>query len=316
VNADVIVDEAMDAGQSIFTREDSRRLGHRACPSADAVPVRCPPPRSSRPLAAVVKCLVEPAATTAYRACMEPLSTRDVDRALSIIAAAASSANGEPFGVATVDAVMDSIPADAVAYIEWRFGSTDCVRISRGKEGEEIEDFDEALDACCDSYPLRDVEWAGSPEPLRISDVVSQRAFRCSPFYSLIAKPSGIEHELKLWLPAPPGHARFLELARGPGPNFVERDRSLLALIRPHLATVRARWELRARVKGLTERELEVLQLVAEGLTNRKIARRLFISPATVRTHLEHVFEKLGVRSRTAAVRAAFIQEESAVSVI
>jgi DNA-binding CsgD family transcriptional regulator len=56
----------------------------------------------------------------------------------------------------------------------------------------------------------------------------------------------------------------------------------------------------------LTERELEVLQLVAEGLTNREIARWLFISPATVRTHLEHVFRKLGVRSRAAAVSAGF----------
>jgi DNA-binding CsgD family transcriptional regulator len=238
---------------------------------------------------------------------MEPLRTRDVDRALSIVAAAASSGNGEPFGLAAVDALADAIPADAAAYIEWRFDASDCLRISRGKEGEEIDDFHEALDAACDSYPLRDVDWAGSPEPLRITDIVSQRAFRRSPFYAWIAKPSGIEHELKLWLPAPPGHARFFELARGPGPNFVERDRSLLALLRPHLATVRARWELQARVECLTKRELEVLQLVAEGLTNREIARRLFISPATVRTHLEHVFEKLGVGTRTAAVRAAFI---------
>jgi DNA-binding CsgD family transcriptional regulator len=242
-----------------------------------------------------------------YRAYVEPLSTRDVDRALSIVAAAASSGNGEPFGLATVDAVTEAIPADAAAYVEWRFGASDYLRISRANEGDEIEDFHEALDACCDSYPLRDIDWAGSSEPLRITDVVSRQAFRRSPFHALIAKPSGIEHELKLWLPAPPGHARFLELARGPGRDFVERDRSLLAVIRPHLARVRARWELRTRVKCLTERQLEVLQLVAEGLTNREIARRLFISPATVRTHLEHIFEKLGVGSRTAAVRAAFI---------
>jgi DNA-binding CsgD family transcriptional regulator len=250
---------------------------------------------------------VELAAARTYRACMEPLRTGDVDRALSIVAAAGSSGNGEPFGLATVDALQDAIPSDAAAYIEWRFGARDCLRISRGMEGEEIDNFHEALDAGCASYPLRDVVCAGSPEPLRITDVVSERAFRRSPFYALIARPSGIEHELKLWLPAPPGHARAFELARGPGPNFVERDRSLLALIRPHLARVRARWELRSRVECLTERELEVLQLVAEGLTNREIARRLFISPATVRTHLEHVFEKLGVGSRTAAVRAAFI---------
>jgi DNA-binding CsgD family transcriptional regulator len=57
---------------------------------------------------------------------------------------------------------------------------------------------------------------------------------------------------------------------------------------------------------SLTERELDVLALVAQGLTNRQIGRRLFISPGTVRTHLEHIYDKLGVRSRAGAVSAAF----------
>jgi DNA-binding NarL/FixJ family response regulator len=54
-----------------------------------------------------------------------------------------------------------------------------------------------------------------------------------------------------------------------------------------------------------TERELEVLTLVAQGLTNRAIARRLAVSEATVKTHLVHLFAKLGVADRTAAVTAA-----------
>jgi DNA-binding CsgD family transcriptional regulator len=237
---------------------------------------------------------------------MEFLSDRDVECALSIVATAASAGGREPFGLDTVDALAEAIPADSVAYVEWRFGAADTLRISRRSEGEEIEDFCEILDACCGRYPLRDLDWAGSPQPLRISDVVSQRLFRRSSFYALIAKPSGIEHEMKLWLPAPPGHARFLEFGRGPGPNFVERDRSLLALLRPHLARVRTRWEQRVRVECLTERELEVLHLVAQGFTNREIAHQLFISPTTVRTHLEHIFDKLGVHSRAAAVHAAY----------
>jgi DNA-binding NarL/FixJ family response regulator len=55
----------------------------------------------------------------------------------------------------------------------------------------------------------------------------------------------------------------------------------------------------------LTERELEVLQLLAFGYTNRDIGKRLFISPDTVKTHLEHIYQKLGANDRTAAVAEA-----------
>ncbi len=59
-------------------------------------------------------------------------------------------------------------------------------------------------------------------------------------------------------------------------------------------------------VAGLTAREHEVLDLVAEGLTNKEIARRLDVSPATVKAHVERIIAKLGVSDRTqAAVLAA-----------
>ena len=57
---------------------------------------------------------------------------------------------------------------------------------------------------------------------------------------------------------------------------------------------------------SLTDREIEVLELVADGLTNRAAARRLGISEATVKTHLAHVYTKLGVLDRAAAVREAW----------
>ena len=56
---------------------------------------------------------------------------------------------------------------------------------------------------------------------------------------------------------------------------------------------------------ALSARELEVLRLVAEGLSNEAIGRRMFLSQATVKSHLVHVFSKLGVESRTAAVASA-----------
>jgi DNA-binding NarL/FixJ family response regulator len=56
----------------------------------------------------------------------------------------------------------------------------------------------------------------------------------------------------------------------------------------------------------LSQRELEVLGLIARGTTNREAARQLFISEATVKTHLLHVYAKLGVNDRAAAVATAF----------
>jgi DNA-binding NarL/FixJ family response regulator len=56
----------------------------------------------------------------------------------------------------------------------------------------------------------------------------------------------------------------------------------------------------------LSGRELEVLGLVAAGVSNRDAAARLFISQATVKTHLVHIYEKLGVNDRAAAVAEAF----------
>jgi NarL family two-component system response regulator LiaR len=59
------------------------------------------------------------------------------------------------------------------------------------------------------------------------------------------------------------------------------------------------------KAETLTAREIEVLQLLAFGHTNKDIAEQLFISPDTVKTHLEHIFDKLGTSDRTAAVAEA-----------
>jgi len=102
------------------------------------------------------------------------------------------------------------------------------------------------------------------------------------------------------------------------GPDFNERDRQRLELMCPHLAFLCAHacHALGAPSPlmpprsdpapvGLTAREREVLQWLARGKTDAEIATLLAISPRTVNKHLEHVYVKLGVETRTAAVMRA-----------
>lgn len=73
----------------------------------------------------------------------------------------------------------------------------------------------------------------------------------------------------------------------------------------PAVATSLVTDEFTSPAASLTDREIEVLQHIADGATNRDVASALYISEATVKTHLLHVYDKLGVSDRTAAVTAA-----------
>jgi DNA-binding CsgD family transcriptional regulator len=95
--------------------------------------------------------------------------------------------------------------------------------------------------------------------------------------------------------------------------GFSERDRAVLDLLAPHLragyeAVVAREWPMsiarateRADLGPLSSRERQVLALVSEGSTNQAVASSLGISARTVQKHLEHIFRKLQVQSRTAA---------------
>jgi DNA-binding NarL/FixJ family response regulator len=71
------------------------------------------------------------------------------------------------------------------------------------------------------------------------------------------------------------------------------------------------------RTALLSPREREVYELLRTGLTNRQIAQLLFIEPSTVKRHAHHIYDKLGVRSRTAlAIQAALERRDQATSAI
>jgi LuxR family maltose regulon positive regulatory protein len=92
---------------------------------------------------------------------------------------------------------------------------------------------------------------------------------------------------------------------RGVSPEYVEKLLTALGYDDMVSAKVRVRGAKALLVEPISEREIEVLYLLASGTPNREIAARLFVSLDTIKSHLKHIYNKLGVHSRTQAVARA-----------
>ena len=150
------------------------------------------------------------------------------------------------------------------------------------------------------SYPLHSGDYA---TVIRGTDVLP--GMRSGPAWQAYvdANPESGDHHVIVSLPPTGSTDRRLILWRASGPDFSERDVKLLTLLRPHLSAMYERHQQeRAGAPELTLRQWEILRMVADGATNRRIARHLGLSEATVRKHLENTFARLGVSNRTAAV--------------
>jgi len=243
------------------------------------------------------------------------LAGRDFDRILSFVREAATTDGDEPFARATIDRLARLVPADQVGYYEYEIRPNHARTGAYIKEmplevkqpGPDVPWADDVQEAWW-HWPLNDVDNRHRVKARRFSASLPTRAERRrSAWRALVMRPSGIADELDVWLPAPAGTVRAFFFVRGTGRHsFSDRDEVVLTLLRPQLEAIRKRWERRHRPSELTRREAELLELVRAGLTNREIAARLVISPATVRVHLSNLFGKLGVHTRTAAATIDF----------
>jgi DNA-binding CsgD family transcriptional regulator len=137
---------------------------------------------------------------------------------------------------------------------------------------------------------------------MRTSDFFSRREYS-KTLMGEHDRRLGVRHEVMVSLPPVGVRERRLVMFRTDGRDFSEREVLLLTLLRPHLVTVHLRQQRRRQgVPELTPRQWEILRLVAAGCTNTQIARALAVSEATVRKHLENVYGRLDVGSRTAAL--------------
>jgi DNA-binding CsgD family transcriptional regulator len=230
---------------------------------------------------------------------------------------------GEGLPPSLLDDLLGLIPSDCLSILgidsgrqeNW-FGYDFPVRdfpvddfdIAGDASPEEFWDNYWASDSC--SYPDRTGDLRSVT---KISDFYSARQWHSTGMYRDTVRLAGFEHQLTLCLPAGPvriagpGQSVRLLFSRGPGLDFSERDRAVLTLLRPHLHQAYLHAERhRQGTLQLTRRQWEVLRLAAAGHTNAQIARQLGVSEGTVRIHLQNIYGRLRVSSRTAAVTHAF----------
>lgn len=153
----------------------------------------------------------------------------------------------------------------------------------------------------------------GHLDVAQLTDYMATREFRDTALYTDYMRP--FVAMMVVALPTAPGRIRMYSVSRERDRPFSERDRLTLQLLRPHIDAVHREAARRRREPvRLTPRELDVLRAVARGLGTEEIAGQFVVSPSTIRKHLENIFRKLGVSSRTAAVARVFPEPEPETS--
>jgi DNA-binding CsgD family transcriptional regulator len=238
-------------------------------------------------------------------------SGQDVRDALSLIDVAHCAKDSEQFAQPVVEALARLVPGEIVGYNERELLSHRLLVSAEAPSVALPHEVTNAVTTFCGEYPLSMLRRHSETGALKISDFASSAKLHRLDYYNHALRPLGIEHQMRLWLTAPPGVARFFYVSRRQTDgDFVERDRDLLELVRPFLLAFHGPLDMQVadeeNADGLTDRETEILAWVARGKTNQEIAALLVVSPHTIRKHLEHAYQKLRVHTRTAAVARVF----------
>jgi DNA-binding CsgD family transcriptional regulator len=238
---------------------------------------------------------------------MARLDRRDYEAVLLFLEEAHAVEEPAPFTPHLLDRLASLAHCEFATFFEYDAPGTNVITVyvPCSNEGPEFRGVDHGWWTCTRTVELR--RWkARSTGPVVLADVFPRR-LRVEPDFNLNYAEDGVADEIRVSLDRDRRWTAELGVFRIR--DFGERERLILQLLEPHLAALYRAATLRRRlgaasdaVRILTRREREVMTHVSNGLTNAEIARVLVIEPSTVRKHLEHVFEKLGVGSRTAAV--------------
>jgi DNA-binding CsgD family transcriptional regulator len=223
---------------------------------------------------------------------------RDLSPVLDLLAAAEAARDREALRRQAVDVLARLIPCDHVLWgeLDVRRMAPVAAVTSDGAAVDMAAFAPHAAEHPLIAHHLR----TGDPGPLRLSDFVSARQLHSLGVYADFYRPLGIEHALCVALPSTGATGVGVAFHRSCR-DFDDAECALLAQVRPALALA-VRGVQGETEPGLTTRESQVLRLVAGGATNGEVGLELRISPRTVEKHLEHVYRKLGVTGRFAAM--------------
>jgi DNA-binding CsgD family transcriptional regulator len=250
---------------------------------------------------------------------MQNVSAGRLRKALEVTAKLIEFRGLAEFRDGTLALVRELVPCESASYNEVRPGEQPIVVADPYEEltPAQLELFGRVAG---ENPLIGHYARTGDGQALRFSDLISHRHLHRLEIYNQVYRERGVEHQLAFVLPAPPGQVVGIALNRERS-DFTDEETAMLDLLRPpmqacyerlieherllaslHAYEGRDRVAERASELGLSTRELEVIRAVMRGASNAEVGLSLGISRRTVEKHLQRVYARLEVTSRTQAI--------------
>jgi DNA-binding CsgD family transcriptional regulator len=225
---------------------------------------------------------------------------------LAELYAPAAAPGGRDYAARVVSLAARLVPADSCSYNHIGGGPWLLAWLVEPADNTAFPDGGQLLQQHLHEHPvLAHVQATGDGRARRISDFLSDRQFRSLGLYHDFYRRRGVAYQTMIAVPAPGGGLIAVALNRQRR-DFSSDDLELFDLLRSHVGQAAAiALQTQPEAVGsplLTPRQARILQLVADGHSDRSIARILGISTRTVQAHLQQTYRALDVGSRTEAV--------------